>query len=264
MDALQALLQRKLADPLNDALNSEFLSETITYLTTHGTDCMWCRLPAITAELLWLFSLDGNKHLEWFKGVTTRCLQRCRPCIEAYYRQKARIVDRFRSIYDHNTVNIFIGSIKKFDILRLSTPLLALDQDASQYKSPAVMFTLFEILSCPRWIKSPELGALFEKVLVKLIHAKRMLRVTENLPGVVLCAFHSNDTLRKWASTTLLGTVRTEGNIIDEEYSWRDILTCYCALLELGSVSRVIYCHFYHRTHCCSHWLSPSGGRPNS
>ena len=118
------------------------------------------------------------------------------------------------------------------------------------------MFSLFEILLCPRWIKSLELGALFEQILVKLIHAKRMLRVTENLPGVVLCAFHSNDTLRKWASTTLLETVKTEGSIIDEEYSWRDILTCYYALLKLGTVTKVLYNIFIilcHRTHCCNH-----------
>ena len=181
MDVLEALLRRKLANPLDDALNSEFLSETITYFTTQGTDCMWCKLPLITSELLWLFSLNDSEHLEWFKQVTTRCLQQCRPCIEAYYKQKSRIIDRFRSIYDPDTLNLFIGSIKQFDVHRLSLPLLALEQDTLQYKSPAVMFSLFEILLCPRWIKSLELGALFERVLVKLIHAKRMLRVTENL-----------------------------------------------------------------------------------
>ena len=238
MDVLEALLQRKLKHPLDDALNSEFLSESITYFATQGTDCMWCKQPLITAELLWLFSLKDSEHLEWFKQVTTKCLQQCRPCIESYYKQKSQIIDRFRSIYAPNTLNIFIESIKQFDVHRLSLPLLALQQGTLQYKSPAVMFSLFEILLCPRWIKSLELGTLFERVLVNLIHTKRMLRVTENLPGVVLCAFHSNDTLRKWASTTLSGTVKTEGNIIDEEYEWRDILTCYCALLKLGTVTK--------------------------
>jgi SEN1 N terminal len=241
MDVLEALLQRKLANPLDDVLNGEFLSESITYITIQGANyCMWCKLPLITAELFWLFSLDDSEHLEWFKRVTTRCLQRCRPCIEAYYRQKARIIDRFRSVYDPKALNTFIESINRFDVHRLSLPLSVLEQDSSKYRSPEVMFSLFEILACPRWIKSPELGVLFERVLVRLIHAKRMLRVTENLPGVVLCAFHLNDTLRKWASTTLLETVKTEGTIIDEEYSWNDILTCYCALSELGSVSKVI------------------------
>ena len=50
----------------------------------------------------------------------------------------------------------------------------------------------------------------FERVLVKLIHSKRMLRVTENLGGVVFCALHSNAVLRGWSTMILLEGVKTE------------------------------------------------------
>ena len=105
MDTINALLQRKLANPLDDTLNDEFLSHTITFFTSNGTDCMWCKSPRITSELLWLFSLNDNDHLEWFKRVTTKCLQQCRACIEAYYKHRSMIMHRFRSIYNPEHYN---------------------------------------------------------------------------------------------------------------------------------------------------------------
>ena len=240
MDTINALLQRKLANPLDDTLNDEFLSHTITFFTSNGTDCMWCKSPRITSELFWLFSLNDNDHLEWFKRVTTKCLQQCRACIEAYYKHKSMIMHRFRSIYNPDTLQLFTDKIHQFDIHRLSAPLSSLEEDTSRCRSPEVMHALFEVLLCPRWIKSHEIGALFERVLVKLIHSKRMLRVTENLGGVVFCALHSNAVLRKWSTTILLEGVKTEcsNDMIDDEYSWQDILTRYHALLKHGSVAK--------------------------
>lgn len=245
-DRLQELLAQKLANPLSDTINGEFMSQTILHFTAtpSAADCMWCKHPDLTGELLWLFSLNDNSHLEWLKAATTACLHSCRACIESYYVSRTRVLRRYSEIYDDTAMKLFIWNIRQFDTRRLSLPLLALERDPSQYKSPVVIFALFEILLCPRWIKSPEIGGLFEQVLIKLIGAKKMLKVSEALCGMSLCSFHLNPVLRNWAVTTLLGILKPIDVVVDDEFSWKDILTCFHALSKLGTVAKV-FCLFY-------------------
>lgn len=244
-DRLHELLAQKLANPLSDTINGEFMSQTILHFTAtpSAADCMWCKHPDVTGELLWLFSLNDNPHLEWLKAATTACLCACRACIESYYTSRTRVLGRYAEIYDDTAMRLFVGSIRQFDTRRLSLPLLALERDPSKCRSPGVIFALFEILLCPRWIKSPEVGGLFEQVLIRLIDARKMLKVSEALCGVVLCSFHLNPVLRSWAATTLLGALKPVDAVVDDEFSWEDILTCFHALSKLGTVAKSALLH---------------------
>jgi DNA polymerase III delta prime subunit len=197
------LLELKNEKPDDIVRDQKFLTAAFGFLEGHS-ECIWCQYPDICGELLRLFSFKESPPLQWFREKTLKCLTSCRACIESYYGVRPSVFSGFRKIYDSATVREFEGKIHEFDVWRLKGPFASyLNDDREVRKKIPIKFLLFEILLFPGWIVSEELSGPFEGVLGEIISSRKMVKISEKLPGVVVCSVHPNAIIRNWAKTVL-------------------------------------------------------------
>ena len=228
------------------ARDKTFLSSAFAFLE-NNSECIWCQYPQICGDLLRIFSFDECPPLIWYREKTIYCLTSCRACIESYYGIRPKLFSSFRKIYDEETVKDFEGKIHQFDVKRLQDPFinyLQNDNKENRKKIP-IKFILFEILLFPGWIVSKEISNLFEKVLDQIISSMKMVKISEKLPGVIVCSVHPNQVIRNWAKSVLnsdsIQSTNPESNYLRINYSW-DTVTVLSRQLEDDSVySDAIY-----------------------
>ena len=219
------LLKLKNENPQELARDQKFLTAAFGFLEKHS-ECVWCQYTLICGELLRLFSFVESPPLKWFREKTLTCLTSCRACIEAYYGIRPKIFSSFRKIYDEATVKEFEGKIQQFDMKRLKEPFEIYLNDKEKRKKLPIKFILFEILLFPGWIISPEVSKLFEAVLEQIISSMKMVKISEKLPGVIVCSVHPNQVIRNWAKSVLNSDIQVENETLYNRinYSWDTIV----------------------------------------
>ena len=272
-----SLLKLKNEKPADVSLDKKFLTASFSFLEKHS-ECIWCQYAQLCGELLRIFSFPECPPLKWFRGRTISCLTSCRACIESYYEIRPKIFNSFRKIYDEITVKDFEGKLYQFDVKRLKEPFEIYLNDKENRKKIPIKFILFEILLFPGWIASSEISALFEKVLEQIISSMKMVKISEKLPGVIICSVHPNQIIRIWAKSVLnsdisssTGTAGGAGggtttaaastpNTSDYariNYSW-DTITSLSRKLDDESYSDAIYiclkCSKFSFINSCTNW----------
>lgn len=219
------LLKLKNEKPEELSRDQKFLTAAFGFLEKHS-ECVWCQYTSICGELLRLFSFVESPPLKWFREKTMNCLISCRACIEAYYGVRPKIFSSFRKIYDEATVKDFEGKIHLFDVKRLKEPFEIYLSDKEKRKKLPIKFILFEILLFPGWIISPEVSKLFETVLEQIISGMKMVKISEKLPGVIVCSVHPNQVIRNWAKSVLNTDIQVENEAVYNRinYSWDTII----------------------------------------
>ena len=95
-----------------------------------------------------------------------------------------------------------------------------------------------------RWIISKEISNLFETVLEQIISSMKMVKISEKLPGVIICSVHPNPIIRNWAKSVLNSELiqsSNESTYLRINYSW-DTVTLLARKLEDDSIySDAIY-----------------------
>lgn len=197
------ILKEKNAAPHDLDKDREFFTAALTFLERHD-DCIWCRYPQLCGDLLRLFSFQESPPLVWFRAQTVKCLTSCRNCIELYYGIRPKLWATFRKVYQEHTVVDFQNKLEEFDIQRLREPFQHYVNDrAHGWKLINLKFGLFEVFLFPGWIEHETFGPLFELALESLIEDKRMIKISERLPGIVACALHPKMQIRDWAQEVL-------------------------------------------------------------
>ena len=205
------LLKLKNEKPEEISRDKKFLTAAFGFLENYS-ECIWCQYTMICGELLRLFSFVESPPLKWFREKTVTCLTSCRACIEAYYGIRPKLFSSFRKIYDEATVKDFEGKIQEFDVKRLREPFEIYLNDKEKRKKLPIKFILFEILLFPGWIISPEISKLFETVLEQIISSMKMVKISEKLPGVIVCSVHPNQIIRNWAKSVLNSDIQQSEN----------------------------------------------------
>jgi len=197
------LLREKNAAALDIDKDREFFTAALKFLEERA-DCIWCRYPQLCGDLLRLFSFEESEPLSWFRSQTMKCLTSCRSCIEIYYGIRPKLWATFRKVYHDRTVVDFQNTIDAFDVQRLIEPFQCYIEDrATGWKQIGLKFGLFEVFLFPGWIEDQSFGPVFESALVSLIKDKRMIRISERLPGIIVCALHPKREIRVWAREIL-------------------------------------------------------------
>lgn len=239
LKAVLNLLKLKNENPEDISRDKKFLTAAFSFLEKNS-DCIWCQYTQLCGELLRIFSFVECPPLKWFRERTLTCLTSCRACIEAYYGIRPKLFVSFRKIYDEATVKEFEGKIHQFDVSRLRDPFEIYLKDKESRKKLPIKFILFEILLFPGWIVSPEISVLFENVLEQIISSMKMVKISEKLPGVIVCSAHPNQTIRLWAKSVLNSEIQGDAEYARINYSW-DTVSRLARKLDDESYSDAMY-----------------------
>lgn len=165
--------------------------------------CVWCKLTPLSVELLHLYSLPPNPLLDIFSQITKDCLSTCSSCVHAYHVEREGIFKRLANEYEMDALKTFEAKLNDWDYTRLSSFLGAYikgDIDSSNQK---LLYSIFEVLGFPYLLSSPELDLNFCKTVHLLMSQKKMLKLSQLMPGIIVLAFHSDEKLRNWAQSVM-------------------------------------------------------------
>lgn len=198
---IYGLLKERYAEPTNVQLDKTIFVSSIAALD--GESCIWCQHPRIAGELLRLLSFPSNDATLWFRTRTTESLASCAACMQSYYEMRPVLSKEFGQLYEGGTLSLFWSKVDEFDAQRIGAPLGRFISGEVDHKSSPVLFALYELLLYPRHLQDPMLHEKFARVLGTLVEARKMIKVTRILPGLLTCLFDGEDEVWKWANSVL-------------------------------------------------------------
>lgn len=196
------LLEKKYAQGPDPKIDQEVFSRAVKVLEDLQ-GCIWCGQPRIAGELLLLLVSAEDELRDWFLRATAAALSSCAGCLKAYYATRRELAPLFSRVYGAETFASLQSRLAIFDRDRINGPLRAFLAQQIDAKALPLLYSLFESLLHPQHLAHAEMSRNFCQTLERLIECKRVVRVTQVLPGLFYCLFESSPAIRHWATSVL-------------------------------------------------------------
>lgn len=167
------------------------------------TGCIWCKEQRISGELLLLHAYPESDCLRWFMSESAKSLSSCAECLESYYSVRPKLSAEFARFYQGHTLQIFWSKVAESDAQRIQASLANFLNGRNGAKDMSLLYALYELLLYPRHLALSSLKDDFGQVLCRLVDARKMIKVTRLLPGILTCLFDKNASVREWAVSVL-------------------------------------------------------------
>ncbi|PKY23785.1 P-loop containing nucleoside triphosphate hydrolase protein [Rhizophagus irregularis] len=204
------LLKEKLENPYNRQLAVKFTQEGVNYFleinkkNKHQHFLCCPKYIKIVVELFPALVVEEENFIV-FRNILKNHLLICFDCVEAFHINAKKLYQRHKSIYitdfENNNIDTFFENLGKWQINRIIAALNNIEEKIKTDDSNEINLPVFfELLLNFKCLQNNKINELLIIVLSTLKQQGKFVKLTSRcMPGLLLCALHENQEVRKWA-----------------------------------------------------------------
>ncbi|PVV02728.1 hypothetical protein BB560_002818 [Smittium megazygosporum] len=197
------LLTQKQENPQNSETCESFYSSAYNFLTLNSISHWWCNSNTreIVLDMLDLFSMEETSHSINFKSMLAEQLSFCTNCVIYYHDSRDTLKDRYKQIYEIDSVCEFFNKLEDWDLHRILNSF----SNFTDTEKEKILTSIFESLKIPGFLlKHESLYTSLSQLLEKLISLNQPPKIKSNiLFGLAPLLSSGSLAVQKWAKKTL-------------------------------------------------------------